>query len=609
MHDAREIALLVGLCMLEVGCQPPNLAGRERTETAEQAISDQEVRVENFDDHIDIQGLSDPDFGRLAFALDGRAGLWLRNQNSSGAAPRWGQVMANYDIYNVRDFGADPTGGSDSSAAIQLAIAAATTDGAKAGIIYFPAGEYRVDDPIVLPRDPFPLIEGTHIWRPFDAPITLLGAGVGATTIVEGTTSNFDVDDATIDFDPVSGSSVRPTTAYRFERMTIASRTNGTHAFRFVANAESDRGLYFSFRDVRFASNNTADFPTVYIKGAFNGSMENVLIHGASNGGVGLHLRDSAQWTLRDVQFVFQDGDLWKGLLIEGGGEHVLQNIRINGTNPFCPSGGSCEGGVGLHAKDTDFLEIEMLVGEGIQGERFVLLENASNVHFRSLVTPSPKNYINSTLPYYGLYIDEGSHNITWHGGFLGSVETATGHAPGSAMRVEDGATDILIQHVTYGGSAIETLEEPTTLDLPTDLRFEAKLHDLGGGVWTKVVGASRAVTLANAELDARGLKVATIQMPGTGGGTLVLDRIVNGSGAGARLDCTEGATLTLIVENNSGGPSNGVLVRSVVAGSNLRLNGVWQPTPSDGRAATMQLVCDGQTWVEVSRVAEVAGP
>jgi Pectate lyase superfamily protein len=50
------------------------------------------------------------------------------------------------EIKNVLDFGADPTGGTDSTSAIQAAVN--WTSGANRGTIYFPLGAYKVTAPI-----------------------------------------------------------------------------------------------------------------------------------------------------------------------------------------------------------------------------------------------------------------------------------------------------------------------------------------------------------------------------------------------------------------------------------------------------------------------------
>lgn len=159
------------------------------------------------------------------------------------------------------------------------------------------------------------------------------------------------------------------------------------------------------------------------------------------------------------------------------------------------------------------------------------------------------------------------------------------------------------LEDVTYLGSDDESLEEPTTFDIPSSIRLEARVFDSSGNLWTKVRGATSAQGLLGNEIDARGLRVATIAMPPVD--TIVLDKIVYGS----RSDCPEGELLTLIIKNESFPGVNTVLLRSSVPGSNLRLASDWTPTPAPGRAATMQLVCDGSAWYEISRVAEVKGP
>jgi hypothetical protein len=57
--------------------------------------------------------------------------------------------MIDGEMANVVDYGADPTGTTDSAAAIQNAID--STD----GLIYFPEGEYLISTPIVLPTSNF----------------------------------------------------------------------------------------------------------------------------------------------------------------------------------------------------------------------------------------------------------------------------------------------------------------------------------------------------------------------------------------------------------------------------------------------------------------------
>lgn len=57
--------------------------------------------------------------------------------------------LDNIRVYNIIDFGADPTGNRDSSAAIQQAVNQALTVGSY-GIVYAPSGRYRIDSTITI---------------------------------------------------------------------------------------------------------------------------------------------------------------------------------------------------------------------------------------------------------------------------------------------------------------------------------------------------------------------------------------------------------------------------------------------------------------------------
>lgn len=70
-------------------------------------------------------------------------------------------------VYNVRAYGATGDGTTDDSAAVLAAITAA--NGASGGIIYFPAGTYRINSQIVFPND--------GATPPKQKSIRLMGAG------------------------------------------------------------------------------------------------------------------------------------------------------------------------------------------------------------------------------------------------------------------------------------------------------------------------------------------------------------------------------------------------------------------------------------------------
>lgn len=101
-------------------------------------------------------------------------------------------------VFNVVNFGADPTGTRDSSVAIASAISAAEAANNDAEV-YFPAGHY-----IVKPASP----------RMFDfiisAPIRIVGAGQGATTIEDeiGVKSGYSVPNSMFEIVPAPGTQV-----------------------------------------------------------------------------------------------------------------------------------------------------------------------------------------------------------------------------------------------------------------------------------------------------------------------------------------------------------------------------------------------------------------
>lgn len=66
---------------------------------------------------------------------------------ASGATTKRTPAARAADIFNVLDFGADPTGVGDSQPAIQAAITAASNS----GIIFFPKGNYKVLSAVLIP--------------------------------------------------------------------------------------------------------------------------------------------------------------------------------------------------------------------------------------------------------------------------------------------------------------------------------------------------------------------------------------------------------------------------------------------------------------------------
>ncbi|NBI44987.1 glycosyl hydrolase family 28-related protein [Burkholderia sp. ISTR5] len=79
------------------------------------------------------------------------------------------------DVVSVTDFGADPSGSVDSTAAINNAIGAVTSTG---GTVYLPGGTYKISSAIVLPAT--------------NASVSLIGSGFG-TKIVNSSGTSFDM--------------------------------------------------------------------------------------------------------------------------------------------------------------------------------------------------------------------------------------------------------------------------------------------------------------------------------------------------------------------------------------------------------------------------------
>jgi hypothetical protein len=135
---------------------------------------------------------------------------------------------------SVLDFGADPTGTSDSSAAFNSAISALPSSG---GSIYIPAGTYNLNIVITNPN------------------VHLIGAGSGSTYLFNNTSvpGTF-----CIDFQlPALSSSVKPYGAWLSGVTITGNLTNNYHAIRVVnALAGEIRDIYVNNVGYALAINN-----------------------------------------------------------------------------------------------------------------------------------------------------------------------------------------------------------------------------------------------------------------------------------------------------------------------------------------------------------------
>lgn len=197
-------------------------------------------------------------------------------------------VLQRYlNEYNVRDFGADPTGATDSTSAITNAINAASAAGG--GIVFFPAGTY---------------LSGAQTLLSY---VTLKGAGIGATIVKLKNGANADLFSAQVSSINLSAAlnsgSVGSLLSFGIQSMTLdgnkANQTATSYCLRFY-------GYNFIIRDVEVTNVHDDGALIDWNGGSFIGSgdeMESLIdtckFHDC--GGVGLRMGGPHDSKLRDV--------------------------------------------------------------------------------------------------------------------------------------------------------------------------------------------------------------------------------------------------------------------------------------------------------------------
>ncbi|MEI6500005.1 MAG: glycosyl hydrolase family 28-related protein, partial [Armatimonadota bacterium] len=98
--------------------------------------------------------------GRCALPKDLPTGAYqLLVHNGCGGAAGWSEAITlrverpkpwPARVFNVRDFGADATGATDATEAVQAALLAAGKNGG--GVVFFPRGRYQVNRTLIVPR-------------------------------------------------------------------------------------------------------------------------------------------------------------------------------------------------------------------------------------------------------------------------------------------------------------------------------------------------------------------------------------------------------------------------------------------------------------------------
>lgn len=126
---------------------------------------------------------------------------------ATGATTKRTPAQRCADIFNVLDFGADPTGVADSQPAIARAITAAANN----GIIFFPKGTYKVNSAILIPGGS-----------------SLIFRGVGNGSFVTGNFNGFVFDNLSSPYNAQGGISV-------IEQLSISNSFTGNN-FNVTAN-------------------------------------------------------------------------------------------------------------------------------------------------------------------------------------------------------------------------------------------------------------------------------------------------------------------------------------------------------------------------------------
>ena len=105
-------------------------------------------------------------------------------QSGTGAIERTAQSKMR-DWFSVLDFGADPTGASDSTTEIQAAVDAVAETG-KSGTVFFPAGTYRCNSGITIDASVCTML-GNAVTLDFSS----FGASTGAAVTITGAAINY----------------------------------------------------------------------------------------------------------------------------------------------------------------------------------------------------------------------------------------------------------------------------------------------------------------------------------------------------------------------------------------------------------------------------------
>ncbi|MEN3278971.1 MAG: hypothetical protein V7607_111 [Solirubrobacteraceae bacterium] len=216
-------------------------------------------------------------------------------------------------VFNVMAYGADNTGATNTRTAIASAITAAQSAGG--GVVYFPAGTYRIDSGLSITANG----------------ITLMGAGIGATTIKAG--SSFTTGDM-LYFNQVRYG--------RVVDLTIDSTNTRTSGAGINLYGINQGGTSFAISADHIVHNVCLNnqFTGIYINDkAFLAYVDRVYITNLAAGGVGIDINTIASGAMGESQFisnVFIQGHgstqatmPAAGIQIRASGDFTLRSVSL----------------------------------------------------------------------------------------------------------------------------------------------------------------------------------------------------------------------------------------------------------------------------------------
>lgn len=341
------------------------------------------------------------------------------------------------EVFNVKAYGAKGDGATDDTAAIQATINAAATAETlptsdpdypyrrlgRGGIVYFPPGEYAIRAPgLELPRQ---------------KTLALVGAGPGASSI-SATPGALPSNTPMIRWAFTAKQSVE---YFRMEGLALGRSDDGP----VLVHSQPTDDLVFErlilavFRHVYFRSsaNTAGGAETVRIAGALSCHFEDISVYG---GGTGFVLVKSSHCLIQNFRTDI-DSSLYSGMRIIGGGNHVLNDIRIEATN----------GGAGIQLEGgTANLQIHGVYFEGKKTTPQINVEDAFTITILhpALAYPSVANAT-------GLRVSGSARNVRVIGGFAADF---TPQQSARAIRVLDGAKHVLIERL-----ALNNPNDPTS--------------------------------------------------------------------------------------------------------------------------------------------------